>query len=625
MSFIGELKRRNVLRALAAYVAVSWLIVQVAETLLPVFGVGDATLRAVVIVLVIGLVPVVVASWLFELTPEGLRREREVDHEAPDIRALGKRVDRGIIVVLLIAVAYFAVDKFVIDPARDTAREQAAKEQGRSEAFVESYGDNSIAVLPFVNMSSDAEQEYFSDGIAEELLNLLARIPELRVVSRQSAFALKDMNLDAPDIARRLNVAHVLSGSVRRSGDAVRITAQLVDGRSDTQLWSKTYDRPIGEVFAIQDEIAVDVAENMQLALTGSLPAIGRSDTRAYDHYLRGRHIWHRRGNVDLQAAIDNFSEAVRIDPSFAKGWAALASAYITYPSYSNKGNATWPLAEDSAARALELDPQLAEPHAILGVFAESRGEWGNAQRHYSDAVRREAKSATINYWYSEFLAKVGNYEASIRYNVAASQLDPTYMPAQMDLAFHAVNFRDFQRASREFQSIWDKGFKSHECWMGNFISQLLVGDYEAAQTWIDIARMPENQKSLFRRFVAIEAGESTESRSIVDEILNSADLRLPHQMVIVLMSRLEAYDELFPILDNRIDRGWAIDTRVLWGPVRELRSQPEFAGIVRRLGLVEYWEEHGWGDVCERDDGVDCEGRKLTPERFAQLINVDL
>jgi len=625
MSLIGELKRRNVFRAAAAYVAVSWLTVQVVETLFPIFGYGETAVRTIVLVLAIGVVPALIAAWFLELTPEGLRRDREVDHEAPGVRALAKRVDRGIVVVLLLAVSYFAVDKFVLDPARDTAREEAAKAQGRAEALVESYGDNSIVVLPFDNMSADPGQEYFSDGIAEELLNLLSRIPELRVVSRQTSFSLKGQGLDVVDIGERLEVAHVLSGSVRRSGEAIRITAQLVDARSDTQLWSKTYDKPLGEVFAIQDEIAADVAENLQVALTGSLPGIGRSDTRAYDHYLRGRHIWHRRGNVDLQAAIDNFSEAVRIDPTFAKGWAALASAYVTYPSYSSKGHATWPLAEDAAARALELDPELGEPYAILATFAESRLDWSEAQKLYAEAIRRDDLSATASYWYSEFLAKVGKYDESVRYNVAASRLDPTYMVPQMDLAFHAVNFRDFDRAANEFQSLWDKGFRSPECWMGNFVSRLLIGDVDAAEAWVDIAQMPDNQKALFRRFIAVESGESTNAQAIVDEILNSPDLRLPHQMVILLLSRLEAYDELYRVLDYRLDRGWAIDSRVLWGPVRSLRERQEFADVVRRLGLVAYWEEHGWGNVCVNDGGrIDCEGRSLTPERFDELTRGD-
>ncbi|UCC14439.1 MAG: adenylyl cyclase, partial [Gammaproteobacteria bacterium] len=265
MTFLEELKRRNVVRVGAAYVALSWLIIQVAETLFPLFGLSDAAARLVVILLAIGFLPALVFAWVFEFTPEGLRRESEVDHDSDVSRRMTRRLDRLIMVFLTLALGYFALDKFVIDPARDaeelaTATEQA-RQEGRSDAIVESYGDKSIAVLPFVNMSSDSEQEYFADGISEELLNLLARIPTLRVISRSSAFSFKGKDVNIPEVARQLNVAHVLEGSVRKSGDKIRITAQLIEARSDTHLWSETYDRTLDDIFAIQDNVAAAVVE----------------------------------------------------------------------------------------------------------------------------------------------------------------------------------------------------------------------------------------------------------------------------------------------------------------------------------------------------------------------------
>ncbi|MDH3816652.1 MAG: adenylyl cyclase, partial [Acidobacteriota bacterium] len=235
MSFFGELKRRNVVRVGAAYVAVSWLVIQVVETLFPVFGLSDAAIRIVVILLAIGFVPAVISAWAFELTPEGFRREAEVDHDSAVIRRMTRRLDRLFLVALALALGFFVFDKFVLDPARDaeelaTAR-QEARQEGRSDAIVESFGDKSIAVLPFVNMSSDPEQEYFADGISEELLNLLARIPTLRVISRSSAFSFKGKDVNIPEVAEQLNVAHVLEGSVRKSGNKIRITAQLIEAR----------------------------------------------------------------------------------------------------------------------------------------------------------------------------------------------------------------------------------------------------------------------------------------------------------------------------------------------------------------------------------------------------------
>ena len=225
MSLFQELQRRNVIRVATAYAVAAWLIVQVAETTFQPFGLGPDTLRVVIIVLAIGFLPTVISAWVLEWTPQGLKFDKDVDASAPKNAGSGRLLDRAIIVGLTVAVGFFAVDKFVLDPARDDAREQQVADEARSDAVKGFYGDRSIAVLPFVNMSSDPEQEYFADGISEEVLNLLAKIRELRVISRSSAFAFKGQDLEIPDIARRLDVGHVLEGSVRKAGNMVRVTA----------------------------------------------------------------------------------------------------------------------------------------------------------------------------------------------------------------------------------------------------------------------------------------------------------------------------------------------------------------------------------------------------------------
>ncbi len=201
MSLYSELKRRNVLRVAIGYLAASWLLIQIVETLFPIFGLADELVRLFVIVLVIGFPLILIFSWLYELTPEGLKLEKDVDRTVSVAHDAGKRLDRGIIVVLTLALGYFAFDKFVLDPARDAAREETVARQARTEALVESYGENSIAVLPFVNMSDDASNEFFSDGISEELLNLFATIPQLRVISPSSTFSFKGKDIDIPTLA----------------------------------------------------------------------------------------------------------------------------------------------------------------------------------------------------------------------------------------------------------------------------------------------------------------------------------------------------------------------------------------------------------------------------------------
>jgi len=218
----------------------AWLILQVVELIFPVYGFSDAAIRFVISALAVGLIPVVILAWAFELTPEGFRKEQDVDQPQPVAPQAGKKLDRAIMVLLAVALGYFAFDKFVMSESREAEIAEAARQEGRTDAVVESYGELSIAVLPFVDMSPGKDQEYMSDGIAEELLNLLTRIPELRVTSRSSAFSFKGKDIDIPTTAQQLNAAYILEGSVRKAGDQLRITAQLIEGRSDTQRWSKT-------------------------------------------------------------------------------------------------------------------------------------------------------------------------------------------------------------------------------------------------------------------------------------------------------------------------------------------------------------------------------------------------
>ncbi len=326
-SFIEELARRNVFRVAIAYLAGAWLLIQIADTVLPRFGFTDAAVTNIIVVVAIGFLPAVVLAWVFQWTPAGIRRD--VDVGPPSARPAGKAFDRVIVMMLALAVGYFAIDKFVIDPSRDAEKIQAAREEGRAESIVDSYGDRSIAVLPFVNMSADSDQEYFSDGITEELLNLLAQIPELRVISRSTAFTFKGKEIVISEVAKKLNVAHILEGSVRRSGNKVRITAQLIDARTDTHLWSETYDRELDDIFAIQDEISAKVVADLKLKLLGGVPKSEQIDPRAYELFLRGRHLLHKgdAGADEVEAAA-LLERAVELQPDWVAAAAELMRAY---------------------------------------------------------------------------------------------------------------------------------------------------------------------------------------------------------------------------------------------------------------------------------------------------------
>ena len=383
----------------AAYVVVSWLIIQVVETIFPAFGFGDPAVRITTIALAIGLIPTLIFAWAFELTPDGLKKESEVDRSQSILPQTGKKLDRMIMVSLALALGYFAFDNFVLDPQREEALLEAnkaavkqAREEGRTQALEESYGDKSIAVLAFDDMSPDGDQEYLSDGIAEELLNLLARIPELRVISRSSAFTYKGKDIKLDQIAAELNVAYILEGSVRKAGNRIRVTTQLIEARTDTHLWSETYNRALDDVFAIQDDISASVVEQLKIELLGDAPHAAETDPEAYALYLEAEHLALRDAAETWEKSNALFKEALAIDPSFAPAWSGLATNFI------NQGNAdliplneALYLARGALDKAMAIDPNHANAHRLLGVIAMLyESNIVEAARHIEKAVELE-------------------------------------------------------------------------------------------------------------------------------------------------------------------------------------------------------------------------------------------
>jgi TolB-like protein len=435
LSFLNELKRRNVLRVGAAYVVSSWLLIQVAETIFPLFGYGDTPARLVVIVLAIAFLPSLILAWVFEITPEGLKRDADVVREQSITEVTGKKLDRIILVVLALALAYFAFDKFVLDPVRDAELVEETEQQIRTDVLVESYGDLSIAVLPFVNMSSDPEQEYFSDGISEELLNLLAKIPEMRVISRSSAFSYKGKDIDIPTIAEQLDVAHVLEGSVRKAGNQIRITAQLIEARSDTHLWSETYDRKLENIFAVQDEISVAIVEALKESLNIQLETTRKTLTatniEAHDAYLRGRYLVAQRSQDSIEGAILEFEKATALDPGYALAHAELALATLLLPGY---GDLTTTEAVARATphveQAMALDPNLAEAHAAKGMLLSGQGAYEEELTAYERAIQINPNYSDAYTWKANGLGHIGRYAEEGSLRETALRLDPLSDPA---------------------------------------------------------------------------------------------------------------------------------------------------------------------------------------------------
>jgi TolB-like protein/Tfp pilus assembly protein PilF len=439
MSLLDELRRRNVIRMAGLYLVGAWLIVQVAGTLLPMFGAPAWLPRSIVLVLVIGFVPALVFAWVFELTPAGIKRDAEVPASESIAPQTARRMDRMIIAVLLLALGFFAVDRFVLAPRRDAALVAQTQRDTRSADGTGAVDRRSVAVLPFVNMSGDAANEYFSDGISEEILNVLASVPELKVAARTSSFSFKGKTLEVPAIARELQVRMVLEGSVRKAGDKVRITAQLIDAKTGYHVWSQTYDRKLEDIFAIQDEIAraigaelkvkiVDAAPSARpLAGAGAVAARGTRDPRAHDLYLRGTALWHTRRPKELKQAIVLFEQATRADPGFARAYAGEALVYTILPNFSPDLGWTEAMArsDELALRALAMDPSLPEPYAALANNA-----FGRLQRDTSEALIRRAIAlrpsfATGHQWLGLMLMASGDTRGALAELERASALDP--------------------------------------------------------------------------------------------------------------------------------------------------------------------------------------------------------
>jgi serine/threonine-protein kinase len=325
VSFLAEIRRRNVIRMAGLYLVAAWLAVQVASTLLPAFDAPAWTLRAVILVLAVGFIPALVFAWVFELTPEGLKRDSEVPIEQSIAPRTARRLDRAIIAVLAAALVYFAIDKFVLAPHR----EAAAPEQVAKKA-------ESIAVLPLANEGGDKDQQYFADGLSENLITALSRYGALKVISRNSAFQFRDSSDSSRSIGEKLGVAHLLEGSVRRLGDTVRINAALVLASDGSTLWSEHYDRPYVDLFKLQDDITSAVASALKARLVDSAAGTAQigdrppsGDLAAYDAYMHGRYFDDKRTSEDFETAFGFFEQATKRDPQYAQAWAAYASAKV--------------------------------------------------------------------------------------------------------------------------------------------------------------------------------------------------------------------------------------------------------------------------------------------------------
>jgi len=438
MSFVHELKRRNVFRVAVAYVALSWLLVEVSGAIFPAFDIPDWAFRFVILLLALGFLPALIFSWAYELTPEGLKREKDVVRDASIVQLTARRLDIITIALVLGALAVFAVDRLrpgsdtlglgeVPSPASGVEAPPSPAEPGRVEA-----SELSIAVLPFANRSADPGDAFFVDGIHDDLLTHIARIGAIKTISRTSVMRYRDSQKTIPEIAAELGVATILEGAVQRAGEQVRINVQLIDARTDEHLWAEIYDRRLSttNLFEIQTEIAESIAAALRATLSPTeerqLRGIPTQSLPAYEAYLLGRQRLAHLTTESVIQAVGYFRQAVTEDPEYALAWVGLADAFIEANDLGAvPREEAFAGAQSALDTALALDSELGEAHTFLGALRYEQYDLEGAEKSYKRALALSPNYPALKGYYGLLLAAQGRWDEALAFKAAAVELDP--------------------------------------------------------------------------------------------------------------------------------------------------------------------------------------------------------
>ncbi len=583
----GELKRRNVVRVAIAYAIVSWLLLQVADVILDNIESTTWVFQATLLLLIIGFPVAIIFAWAFELTPEGLKKEKDVGRSESVTHLTGRKLDFVIIGVLSIAVVVFAVERF------------ASVEQTPSSSL--STDDRrSIAVLPLDNLSPDPENAFFADGIHDDLLTQLAKIGSLKVVSRTSVLEYRDSPKNMREIGRELGVATLLEGGVRRVGNSVRINVQLIDAKTDEHLWAETYDRELTaeNIFAIQREIATSIAGELQVTLSrdevariGLLPT---QSTIAYDLYVRGRFFWSQRTEEGFNRALEYLNQAIEEDPNFALAYAGVASIYVLMGhelfSWSHPKD-SYPKAQAAARRALELDETLAEAHSVLGD-ALLRYDWDfiSADREHQRAIALNPNYGTGHQWYSHYLLPMGREKESLAHSLRALELDPLNLIINLHLGWHYFYVGENELAIAQLQQTLELSptFIVANLFLGQIYEQEMrleeaIEQFERAANLS--GRNPVHLAALAHAYGI--SGRQKDAESLLRELL-SREQYVPSYEIAVIYAGLDRQDEALTWLERAYeekDSSWLVDV-ALDPRFQQLHSTSRFQSLTRRLGL---------------------------------------
>ncbi|HET7228236.1 MAG TPA: tetratricopeptide repeat protein [Chthoniobacterales bacterium] len=446
-NFFAELKRRNVYKVAVAYAVVSWLLIQAASILFPTFDAPAWAMKVLVVLIALGLPAALIFSWAFEITPEGIVRESEVESDKSITHHTGRKIVAATIVLAVIATGLFVFQFLRTRSASPSAA---------------TISNKSIAVLPFENLSRDPDNAYFVEGIQDEILTRLAKIAELKVIARSSTQRFQNSG-DLPQIAQQLGVANLLEGSVQKVNDEVRINVQLIKAANEAHLWAEVYDRKLTDIFAVESEIAKTIADTLQAKLTGTekrvVAARPTENAEAHQFYLKGRFFWNKRTGNDLKKSIDYFQQAIAIDPNYALGYAGVADAYVFLPGYTaGSPQDCYPKAKAAAKKALELDDTLAEAHTTLALATWYYDfDFAQANREFQRAIELNPNYATGHQQYgNNTLSALGRFDEAIAEGKRAVELDPLSLVMNADLGVNYVYARRYDDAIAQLRKTVD-------------------------------------------------------------------------------------------------------------------------------------------------------------------------
>jgi TolB-like protein/Tfp pilus assembly protein PilF len=447
-SFFAELKRRNVYKVAVAYIVAGWALSQGIAQVLPVFDVPNWTIRLIVVLIIIGLPIALVLAWAFEITPEGIKRTEMADR----MPAAAQRKKHTWIYIVVVG-AIVSITLFFL------GRYSAISGAPRHNEAATGVPEKSIAVLPFDNLSRDPDNAYFAEGVQDEILTRLAKVADLKVISRTSTQHFKSVPENLPQIAKQLNVTNILEGSVQKVKDQVRVNVQLINALTDAHLWAEIYDRKLTDLFSVESDIAKTIADTLQAKLTGSESrAMSNKPTEnpeAYELYLKGRFFWNKRTGQDLKTACDYFQQAIAIDPNYATAYAGLAESYILIPLFdAGSPQDYFPKAKAAAERAIELQETSAEAHTALALlFCFSDVNFSQSEKEFKRAIELNPNYATAHHWYGNaLLVALGRFNEAISENKRAVELDPLSLIINADLGSTFMLARQYDQAIAQLQ-----------------------------------------------------------------------------------------------------------------------------------------------------------------------------